>query len=70
MAFLGFPLMKYIDVNDSEEVRGHHSPTQRPHRPIIHTPVGWCWPLPRSPTPQATSRSHRLRPTTPCRAGP
>ena len=42
MSFLGFPLMRYIDINDSEEVLRavHTTPDDRPLDIILHTPGG------------------------------
>ena len=51
-SFLGFPLARYIDINDSEEVLRAIKLTdsQVPIDLILHTPGGWCWLLSRSPT--------------------
>ncbi|PRX38169.1 serine protease, ClpP class [Meinhardsimonia xiamenensis] len=42
MSFLGFPLMRYIDINDSEEILRviHATPKDKPLDIILHTPGG------------------------------
>lgn len=42
MSFLGFPLMRYIDVNDSEEVLRaiHSTDNEVPLDIVLHTPGG------------------------------
>ncbi|RMD93513.1 MAG: hypothetical protein D6811_04745, partial [Alphaproteobacteria bacterium] len=42
MSFLGFPLMRYIDINDSEEILRviHATPKDTPLDIILHTPGG------------------------------
>lgn len=72
MSFLGFPVFRYIDVDDSEEVIRAIRMTDRemPLDIILHTPGGLVSPrykLPRqSKSTRARSR-HSCR-TTPCRA--
>jgi ClpP class serine protease len=50
MSLLGFPIYRYIDINDSEQVlRGIHvTDPEMPLDPIVHTPAGWSWPRFRS----------------------
>ena len=52
MSFLGFPVMRYIDVNDSEEVLRAIKLTDRgcPSTLSSTRPGAWCWPPGRSPT--------------------
>src|SRR6266850_5242046 len=42
MSFLGFPLLRYIDINDSEEVIRalHMTDEERPIDLVLHTPGG------------------------------
>ncbi|RME14117.1 MAG: hypothetical protein D6801_09845 [Alphaproteobacteria bacterium] len=42
MSFLGFPLMRYIDINDSEEILRviHATPDDTPIDIVLHTPGG------------------------------
>src|SRR3989441_5287324 len=58
MSFLGFPLMRYIDVNDSEEVLRaiKLTDTSRPIDLIMHTPGGLVLAAGQSPTPPAPTR--------------
>jgi len=72
MSLLGFPLMRYIDINDSEEVMRACELTD-PEVPldiVLHTPAGSFSPPFRSPAPcastRAASRSSSL--ITPCPA--
>ena len=50
MAFLGFPIARYIDIQDSEAVLRAIQLTDAsvPIDLILHTPAGWCWPPSRS----------------------
>jgi ClpP class serine protease len=53
MSFLGFPVMRYIDVNDSEDVLRAIKLTgpRLSHRPRSSTRrAASCWPRVRSPT--------------------
>jgi len=52
MALLGFPIYRYIDINDSEEVLRAIKLTDDdvPIDLILHTPGGLCWPPSKSPT--------------------
>src|SRR5579872_6157241 len=45
MRFFGFPLARYIDINDSEEVLRaiHMTDDDVPLDIILHTPGGPCW---------------------------
>lgn len=42
MSFLGFPLMRFIDINDSEEILRviHSTPADKPLDIVLHTPGG------------------------------
>jgi ClpP class serine protease len=74
MSFLGFPLMRYIDVNDSEDVLRAIELTDAdlPIDLIVHTPGGLVpWPPLRSPRRSSVTgaRSPSSCRTTRCRAG-
>ena len=53
MSFLGFPLLRYIDINDSEEViRAIRLTDDRvPIDLVLHTPGGLVWRASRSQEP-------------------
>ena len=73
MSLLGFPLMRFIDVNDSEEVMRAIQMTDEdvPLDIVMHTPGGWSSPHFRSPVQYRLTRgrSRSSSPITPCRAG-
>ncbi len=66
MALLGFPIFRYIDINDSEEVIRaiHLTDPDVPIDLILHTPGGLVLASPRSTPPAraAPPQGHRLRP--------
>jgi ClpP class serine protease len=72
MRFLGFPLARYIDINDSEEVLRANQMTDG-EVPLdmwsFTLPAGWFWRRSRSRKPFATTnpRSPSSCRTTPCR---
>ena len=43
MSFLGFPLVRYIDIDDAEAVLRaiNDTPAGRPIEIILHTRAGW-----------------------------
>jgi len=53
ISFLGIPLARYIDIDDSEQVLRAIRGAQKdvPIDIILHTPGGWLWLPPRSPWP-------------------
>ncbi|WP_225246999.1 SDH family Clp fold serine proteinase, partial [Agrobacterium tomkonis] len=73
MNLLGFPLVRYIDVNDSEEVLRAIQLTdaEMPLDIVLHTPGDWSS-LPRrllAPSRDTRARSQFSCRTTPCRGG-
>jgi hypothetical protein len=74
MSFLGFPVMRYIDINDSEDVMRACALTDPRFRSTscCTRRVGWCWLRRRSRAPSGTTkaRSPSSCPTTRCPAGP
>jgi ClpP class serine protease len=59
MSLLGFPVMRYIDVNDAEEVMRACELTdpQVPLDIVLHTPGVWSWPRYKSREPFAAMRA-------------
>ena len=51
MSFLGFPIVRYINIDDAEGVMGaiRATPSGTPIDIVLHTPGGWSWPRARSP---------------------
>jgi len=74
MRLLGFPVVRYIDVNDSEQVLRAIQLTDQevPLDIILHTPGGSCSQPRRSPARSAITRrrSRSSCPTTRCPEGP
>ncbi len=74
MRFLGFPLMRYIDITDSEEILRavRLTPDDMPVDMIVHTPGALFYLLSRLQWPlrDTRQRSRSLFPTTPCLAVP
>ncbi len=59
MRLLGFPLARYIDINDSEAVLRavHMTDDDVPLDLVLHTPGGLVlWPRCRSPAPSGSTR--------------
>jgi ClpP class serine protease len=60
MSFLGFPIVRFIDIDDAEEMLRaiHATPPDRPIEVILHTPGGQRSPrtTPRSPPSCRTTR--------------
>src|SRR2546427_741852 len=57
MSLVGFPIMRYIDINDAEDVMRACEMTD-PEVPldiVLHTPAGWCWQRCRSRAPCAAT---------------
>ena len=56
IGFLGVPLFRFIDIEDSEEVLRaiRMTPDDRPIDVVLHTPGGLVSRRSRSPTPSAT----------------
>jgi Serine dehydrogenase proteinase len=59
MSILGFPVFRYIDVNDSEEVLRaiYLTDPAVPLDIVLHTPEDWCWPRCKSPAPFTSIRA-------------
>jgi ClpP class serine protease len=59
MSILGFPVFRYIDVNDSEEVlRAIYLTDPAVPLDIVRTPPeDWCWPRCKSPAPFTSIRA-------------
>jgi ClpP class serine protease len=53
MSFLGFPIARYIDIEDSEQVLRaiRLTPEDMPIDFLIHSPVAWCSRPSRSRSP-------------------
>ena len=58
MSLLGFPVVRYIDINDSEQVLRaiHMTDSDVPIDIILHTPGGWSWRRSRSRGPSTGTR--------------
>jgi len=74
MALLGFPIFRFIDIHDSEEVIRaiHLTDNDVPIDMVLHTPGGLVWPPCKSPGPWPgiPARSRSLSPITPCPGAP
>src|SRR6059058_1669613 len=74
MSLLGFPIFRYIDINDSEEVLRaiHLTDPEIPIDLVLHTPGGLVWRQRklRARFPHAKAKSQCLSRITPCRAAP
>jgi ClpP class serine protease len=73
MSLLGFPVFRYIDINDSEEVLRaiHLTDPEIPLDLVLHTQADWSWLQPRSRelSPSARARLRCLFRTMPCPVG-